>query len=333
MRVAFFEVETWEKNYLEKELTGVKKEFYKKTLNKRNLEKVKDCDIISIFIYSRIDKRILGSLPKLKAIITRSTGYDHIDIEECKKRGIKVANIQTYGDNTVAEHTFSLILALTRKLMPSVERAKKHDYTLKGLRGFDLKNRVIGIIGCGRIGINVARMARGFQMEVLVCDVNKDEKLAKRIGFEYGNFDKVLKEADIISLHLPYNEKTRHIITDSAIKKMKEGVIIINTARGGLINTDHLIKWLKKGKIRGAGLDVLESEMLVKEESQLLSGKHELTDLSHVIENNMLLNMDNVIITPHNAFNSEESVMRILNSTIACIKHPNDEKRCNYIVK
>ena len=140
----------------------------------------------------RITKEVLEQLPSLKAICTISTGFDHIDIKECEKRNIKVLNVPHYGENTVAEHTFALILALSRRLIDSVERARKGDFTLDGLRGFDLKDKLLGIIGMGHIGIHVARIAKGFEMKVLAFDPKEDKKIAKKIGFEYSNLENLL---------------------------------------------------------------------------------------------------------------------------------------------
>jgi len=162
MKIAFFEIEEWQKDCIKKSLKGFDITFFKEPLNEKNISKVKDCSILSVFIYSNIDKKILGRLTNLKLITTMSTGFDHIDLEECKKRNITVCNVPYYGENTVAEHTFALILALSRRLFQSIERTKRGSFDLEGLRGFDLKDKTIGIVGTGHIGSHIARIANGF---------------------------------------------------------------------------------------------------------------------------------------------------------------------------
>ena len=177
MKIVFFETEDWEKDYLKNKLKNHNLIFSKDILDKKTVDSVKDADILSVFIYSKINKEILTKFKKLKAIITRSTGFDHLDVKECKKRKILILNVPHYGENTVAEHTFALILALSRKIPKSYERTVRGNFSLEGLRGFDLKEKTIGIIGLGHIGKHVARIARGFEMNILSYDVHKDKKL------------------------------------------------------------------------------------------------------------------------------------------------------------
>ncbi|MBU0612662.1 hydroxyacid dehydrogenase [Patescibacteria group bacterium] len=327
--VAFFEVEKWEKEYLENELKGHDLKFYEGIVDKKSIREIQNIDIISPFIYSRIDKSVLNSLPNLKLVSTRSTGFDHIDIKAATKAKIKVANVPTYGANTVAEHTFALILSLARKIHKSYERTSRGNFSLEGLRGFDLRDKTIGIVGGGHIGQHVARIAKGFNMNVLVFDVRRDLKMAKSMGFKYETLENLIKKSDIITLHAPYNKKTRHLINRKNIKLIKDGAMIINTARGGLIDTTALIDGLRSGKLTGIGLDVLEEEKyLLKEEAELLSphfistNEQNLNDyLETIVEGHMLLISDKVIVTPHNAFNSKEALERILDTTIENIKN------------
>jgi len=333
MKIAFFEIEDWEKDYLKEKLKKHDLFFSEDVLDNKKINLVKDADIISIFIYSKIDKKILDKFEKLKAIVTRSTGFDHIDIKECKKKRILVLNVPYYGENTVAEHTFALILALSRKIHKAYERTIRGDFSLEGLRGFDLKGKTLGIIGLGHIGRHVARIAKGFEMDILVYDPRKDKKLEKKIGFRYVPLNTLLKKSDIISLHCPYNRKTHHLINSKNIKLIKKGAYIINTARGGIIETKALIRALQKGQLGGAGLDVLENESLIKEEIQLLSKNFPKESLKNLLENHLLLTFDNVIITPHNAFNSKEALKRILDTTIDNIRCIVEKKKCQNIVK
>ena len=320
MKIVFFEIEDWQKDYLTKKLTSFELSFFVEPLSSDNINSALDCQIISPFIYSQINKDILQKLPDLKLIATRSTGFDHIDVQSANKNKIAVCNVPFYGENTVAEHTFVLILALSRKLFDSVERTRKGDFTLDGLRGFDLKNKILGIIGLGHIGLHVVRIAKGFEMKVLAYDPKEDKKLAKKIGFEYSNLENLLAKSDIITLHAPDNKETHHLINSENINLIKNGACLINTARGGLIETPALLKALSDGTLAGVGLDVLEEECFIKEEAQLLSKEFPKTcDLKTVLQNHILLQQKNVIITPHNAFNSQEALMRILDTTVGNI--------------
>jgi len=317
MKIAFFEIEDWQKDYLENKLSGNELSFFTEPLSLDNISSAIGCSIVSPFIYSQINKDILRGLPDLKMIATRSTGFDHIDIQIAKENKVAVCNVPFYGENTVAEHTLALILALSRRLLNSVERARNGDFTLDGLRGFDLKNKTLGIIGMGHIGLRVARIAKGFEMEILAYDPKEDKKSAKKIGFEYSDLENLLAKSDIITLHAPDNKATHHLINLENINQIKKGAYLINTARGGLIETQALLKALSEGILAGAGLDVLEEEFFIKEEAQLLSKEFPKTcDLKTVLQNHILLQQENVIITPHNAFNSNEALMRILDTTI-----------------
>jgi D-lactate dehydrogenase len=314
-KAAFFEVEEWEKNYLKKRLKGLDISFFKEALTESNVSKIKNISVLGIFIYSKITKEILDKLPKLKMIATLSTGYDHIDIAECNKRNIIVCNVPFYGENTVAEHAFALILALSRKIYPSIERTKKGSFEVDGLRGFDLKGKTIGLVGTGHIAAHVARIAYGFEMSIIGYDATEHKELQEQYKLTYTSLNDLLKKADIISLHLPLSDKTQHIINQKNIGLMKPTAILINTARGGLVETNALAKALESKKIAGAGLDVLEEENAIKEEKQLLSNNYETQKLRTLIDNHILLKMDNVIITPHNAFDSEEALQRILDTS------------------
>jgi D-lactate dehydrogenase len=315
MRTAFFEIDAWEKGYIKKRLRH-KTSFFEHELTETTAREAKNCEIISVFIYSRINKKVLDRLPKLRLIATRSTGYDHINVRECKRKGVLVCNVPLYGENTVAEHTFALILAVSRKICQSYDRTKKGDFSLEGLRGFDLKNKTLGVVGVGNIGKHVIRIAKGFEMNVLAYDIKKDLRLAKSLGFKYVKFDYLLRNSDIITLHVPLNKQTHHLINKGNTKKIKKGAVLINTSRGGIVETNALLRAISEGVISGAGLDVLEEECTIKEEKQLLSKNFSKEcDLKTALENHILLKKENVVITPHNAFNSVEALQRILDTT------------------
>jgi D-lactate dehydrogenase len=318
MKLLAFEIDASEKEYLDKNLpTDLEKEYYEDILSIKYLTNKQDTTHLVVFVYSQVTAEILDQLPNLQAIFTMSTGYDHIDIEACKSRGITVHSVPFYGENTVAEHTFALILALSRKLIPSVERTKTFDFDPVGLEGFDLKGKTLGIIGMGRIGTFVAKIAKGFSMQVLAYDAYPKDELAQEIGFEYVDFEKLLSNADIVTLHTAYRPETHHIINQETIRLMKKGSYIINTARGGLVETAAIIMALEQGILAGAGLDVLEEECFIKEEKELLSQAFLKTcDLQTVIQDHILIQDSRVIVTPHNAFNSIEAILRILETTV-----------------
>ena len=321
MKIGCFELEPWEESHFKKAFPKDKLMFSQKRLNTRNVNRYKNLEIVAAFVHSELNKEVLDKLPKLKLIVTMSTGYDHINLEECKKRKIVVCNVPTYGENTVAEHTFALILALSRRVVDCVNRTHLGSFRLEGLRGFDLKGKTLGIVGCGNIGKHIVRIAHGFEMNSLVFDVYKDKKLAKEIGFKYVALEKLLQESDIITLHVPENKHTHHLINKEKLKLMKKSAYLINTSRGGIIDTKALISALKNKQIAGAALDVMEDECEILEETQLLKkefGGH--CDLGKIVKNHQLLGMKNVIITPHNAFNTNEALMRILQTTLDNIK-------------
>lgn len=316
MKAAFFEIKGWEKRYLKKRLKEHQLAFFDEPLNLTNVQKVKDFNIVSVFIYSKIDKTILTKLPRLTLITTRSTGYDHIDLKECKKKKIAVCNVPFYGENTVAEHTFALILSLSRNIHKAYVKAQRRDFSMEGLKGFDLKNKTLGVIGAGNIGLHVVRTAKSFGMTVLVFDVNQNSFMAEVLGFEYVSLEKLLKKSDIISLHVPYNKHTRHLINKESIKLIKKGALLINTSRGGVVDTDALIEALDKKILAGAGLDVMEGEEFIIEEKQLLHDRKKVETLGKIVDGHILLNKDNVVFTPHISFYSQEALERILETTV-----------------
>ncbi|MBN1385356.1 hydroxyacid dehydrogenase [Candidatus Woesearchaeota archaeon] len=316
MKIAFFEIKEGEEEHIRDNLKGHELLFFRETLTAENADRVADVDGISVFIYSRVDPEVLGKLRNLKIAATRSTGFDHINLEECEKRGITVCNVPFYGENTVAEHTFALILSLSRKVHKSYVRTLNDNFSIEGLEGFDLKGKTIGVVGCGHIGLHVARIAKGFGMKVLAFDLHRDEFLSEVIGFDYATMDDIFTKSDIISLHVPYNKYTHHLVNEESFKKMKPAAIIVNTSRGGVIDTDALLKALLDKKIAGAGLDVIEGEELIKEEKELLHKEETNERLIQVMKDLKILHNENVVFTPHNAFNSQEALMRILNTSI-----------------
>ncbi len=316
MHIAFFEIQPWEQATLEERFAGHKLSFFDRTLETTDLEALQECEVLSVFIYSQIDAATIKKLPHLKLIVTRSTGFDHIDLEAAAARNILVSNVPSYGENTVAEHTFSLILALSRNIHKSHVRRLNNDFSIEGLEGFDLKGKTIGVVGAGKIGLHVIKIAKGFGMEVLAYDAFENRFLAEVLDFTYVPLQKLFASSDIISLHTPYNKETHHLINEQNISLLKRGSILINTARGELIETDALLKGLDEGILAGVGIDVIEGELLVREEKELLAKRVNSAEVEALAEDHALLSRDNVVYTPHIAFYSHEALERILLTTI-----------------
>ncbi len=324
VKIAFFELEKWEQEHVLAQMkqtehrfvNPLQVEFCDSQLTIENADNYADCDVVSVFIFSKIDAALLGKLKAVKHINTQSTGYDHIDLKACAERGITVSNVPSYGENTVAEHAFALILALSRKIVSSVAHTRRGGFdTGPQFRGFDLKGKTLGVIGTGKIGKHVIRMAKGFEMEVIAYDAFPDENAAKEIGYSYVGLDELLGNSDVITLHAPLLPQTTHMINAKNITKVKRGAVLINTARGGLVETKAILAGIDSGILSAAGLDVLEGENDLKDEKQLLHKDFANVDIKTMLEEHILAEYDNVIITPHNAFNSSEALRRILDTS------------------
>ncbi len=314
-KIGFFEFENDMREIEERLSPYGKVTFFKETLNKRVPEAV-ELDVASVGIRSRVTKPVFDRLPNMQLVATRSTGYEHIDVAEASQRGISVANIPTYGEYTVAEHTFALILALSRNVHKAHVRTMQSDFSLEGLRGFDLKGKTLGVVGAGHIGLHVIKIAIGFGMRVLAFDVSPNPFMAEVVGFEYADLDTIMRESDIITLHAPYSPKTHHLIDRNALEKVKQGALLINTSRGSLVDTEALVWVLDEGILGGAGLDVLEGEEFVEEEAEILSTAYSVETLAALVRNHILARRDNVVITPHIGFYSREATDRIIDTTI-----------------
>ncbi len=285
-----------------------------------------ETEVMAVFVDSKVDKKVIDAHPKLRLIIAMSAGYDHIDLAYAKKKKIVVCNIPSYGENTVAEHTLALLLSLSRKLFASVKRVKEGEFDYHGLRGFDVRGKTVGVIGTGRIGAYFIQLLQGFGVKILAYDPYPNNELQKNHSVEYVSLKKLLQESDIISLHTPLLDSTHHIIDKKAVKLMKTGVYILNTARGALIDPEALMWGLEEGVIAGAGLDVLEGEEDIKNPELVLHQSCGVSSERICLINNLLIDHPRVIVTPHNAFNSNEAVKRIIDTTIVAVKDFADKK-------
>jgi len=310
-KATFFNFNRWGegKEYLQGseklKAAGVEVAFAENALDKDHVPTgpAADFDIAGVFMDSPVDAATITGLPNLKFIATLSTGFDHIDLAATAARGIPVSSVPAYGENTVAEFAFALLLALSRKIREASARVQQEGkFTTDNLCGFDLAGKTLGVVGTGRIGKHAIRMGKGFGMNIVAYDVYHDDAFAAQMGFPYVSLEELLAQSDAITIHAPYLPSTHHLINAQNIGLAKKGAYIINTARGAIVETAALVAALKSGQLGGAGLDVLEEEAAMK-----------AGDMNATSD---LLAMPNVIVTPHNAFNTREAFVRILDTTI-----------------
>ena len=249
----------------------------------------KDAEAVSCFIHTHFPKEVIQNLPKLKLLCTRSVGYDHIDLEACTKMGIAVCNVPDYGSHVIAEHVFALLLGTLRHVREGDERVEGGTFDYHGLRGMALRNKTIGIVGTGKIGRRVAQIAHGLGMHILAVDQCRTLELTDLLGVQYVLLPELLQRSDIITLHVPATKETTHMMDTAAFAQMKEGAILVNTARGSLIDTQALLDALQSGKLAYALLDVLEHEQNFGENKELIAHPH-------------------VVTTPHIAFYADDSM-------------------------
>lgn len=323
MKIHYFSGEAWEEAFVREKLAGQDITFHTGALAAFPDLTDSEAEVLCVFIESPIGETEMSRFPNLKLLATRSTGFDHIDLAAAKARGITVTNVPFYGENTVAEFAFALLLALSRRIIDADERVREQGtFSPTGLRGFDLAGKTIGVVGTGHIGAHLIRMAQGFGMKVVGFDAFPNADLAHALGFTYLPLPELLATSDIISLHVPYNEHTHHLIHKENIGTIKRGAYIINTARGAVLETEALIEALRSGVVAGAGLDVLEEEGELTDEAAFLTAPHpKEEELRVALANHYLINHPRVIVTPHLAFNTQEAVERILNATIENVQH------------
>ncbi len=285
---------------------------------KISLENVNpDAEIISIFVGSTVTREMIEAMPKLTLICCRSTGYNNVDLAAAKEHDITLVNVPVYGNTTVAEYAFTMLLALTRKLQEVLE-SEHEPFVLRELTGQDLSGKTFGVIGTGHIGQKSLSIANGFGMRTIAYDLFPKDGLEEELNFSYVELEKLLAESDFVSLHVPYNRKTHHILNHDRLMSMKPGAVLVNTARGALVDTGALVEVLDNGHLGGAALDVVEGEKLLNYEEEmalLASGETSEDTMRHSIEISALKKMPNVIVSPHNGFNTTEAIGRINGTT------------------
>ena len=306
MKLAIFDSKSYDKLFFKKYEDKYDITYFDTALNNKTVNLAKGFEAICVFVNDVINKEVIDKLveEQVKIILLRCAGFNNVDVDYCYKK-IHVARVPSYSPTSIAEYTFSLLLSLSRKVIRGSNRTKDFNFSLDNLVGFDLANKTLGVIGTGQIGLKVIDIAKGFGMNICYYDVvKKDIDGAKQV-----TMDELYNISDIITLHAPLTNDNYHLINKETISKMKQGVIIINTSRGGLINTNDLIEALKDKYVSGAALDVYE------EESDLF-----FSDLSStIIEDDTiarLLTFPNVIVTSHQAFLTDNALTNIASETI-----------------
>lgn len=297
-------------------------------------DEMKEANVISCFTFSRVTADVLKKFPNLKLIALRCVGFNHIDIDYCKENGIAVVNSLGYGNITVAEFAFALIFDVMRKTARAYMDLKNEHLGRETYTGFEMFGATIGIIGTGAIGSEAVRIAHGLGMNILAYDIYPKKELEEKYGAKYVELDELLKNSDIVSLHAPLTDDNFHLIDEEKIRLMKQRAVLVNTARGELIDTKALYGALVENRIFGAGLDVLEAENMLTQPDKKWDFDY-LTDevVKQTMVNERLLKLHNVVVTPHIAYNTAEAQDRILKITIDNIDSFFESKIKNSVIK
>ena len=329
VKILFYDTKPYDKKLFEdyNKHYGFEIKYLESKLNNETAPLAAGYDAVCIFVNDIADKETLEILKNcgVKLVVLRCAGFNNVDIQNLPD-GMKVVRVPRYSPYAVAEHAVALLLTLDRKTYKSYQRTKKYNFTLNGLLGFDIHGKTVGVIGTGKIGKVFIQIMKGFGTEVLAYDIYKDEEAAKEIGFKYVDLDEIYEKSDIISLHCPLTKENENMINKESMKKMKDGVVIINTSRGKLINSADLIEELSAEKIGGVGLDVFDDE-----------GDFFLNDMSNsyyrIPELSILLSMPNVVITSHQAFFTKEALNKIGEVTMENIKNYFETGECENFVE
>lgn len=312
MKTAIFSTHSFEKSFLQKANTNNHELLFLETkLNERTAIIAKGCEAACIFVTDDASAKVLQILKDagIKYLVLRSAGYNHVDLEEANKLGISIARVPAYSPYAVAEHAVALMLALNRKLVRAHNRVRDLNFSLDGLMGFDMHGKTVGVIGTGKIGRAVVSILHGFGCRILSNDLSKDEALVKEYNITYTDCLTLCKESDIITLHVPLTPETKYLINRDCIASMKPGVMLINTSRGGLVDTKAVIDALKTRHVGYFGMDVYE------EEEGLFFEDHS-SDILMDEKIARLMTFNNVLITSHQAFMTETALTNIAETTI-----------------
>lgn len=328
IKIAFFDTKDYDKKLFDKFNKNYNYQitYFESKLNKETAHFAEGHDVVCIFVNDNADSETLQILENcgVKLIALRCAGFNNVDVEN--KGNLKIVRVPQYSPYAVAEHTVALLLNINRKIYKSYQRVKKYNFSLDGLLGFDIHGKTIGVIGTGKIGQAFMQIMKGFGVEILAYDIYRNNEISKNIGFKYVELEELLRKSDIISLHCPLTKDTKDIINKNNIEKMKDGVIILNTSRGKLIDTESLIDGLASGKVEGVGLDVYEDEeeFFLKDMSNSYKRDKNLS---------LLISMPNVIITSHQAFFTIEALNKIVSDTLENIKQIFENGECENEIK
>lgn len=313
MKTAVFSLHKFEKPFLEEACADKHElQYFDTRLTKDTAILAKGFEAVSLFVNDDASAPILEILASLgiKYIVLRSAGFNNVDLKAANKLGIKVARVPAYSPYSVAEHAVALMLALNRKLIRANKRVSEMNFSLDGLTGFDMNGKTVGIVGTGKIGAITAKILHGFGCKLLAVDIAENKEIIENYAVEYTDFDSMCRQSDIITLHVPMNEKTKHLINKSSLNIMKTGAMLINTSRGGLVNAKDAVQALKSGQLGYLGLDVYE------EEEGLFFEDHS----DNILQDDTiarLMTFQNVLITSHQAFLTDTALRNISETTIA----------------
>ena len=308
MKIAFFDSKPYDQNGFDRAIrrTDLQIKYFETRLNEDTVSLAAGFDGVCVFVNDTVNETVVNRLHELgvKVIALRCAGFNNVDLDACKGK-LKVFRVPAYSPYAVAEHAMALLLTVNRKTHRAYNRTREFNFNLSGLTGFDLHGKTVGIVGTGKIGRIFADICRGFGMNIIAYDLFPNPSA----GLEYVDLDTIFRKSDVISLHCPLTPETYHLINDENVEKMKPGVLLVNTSRGGLVDTESLINGLKVGIIGGACLDVYEEEKALFYEDY--SG-----NIVHDDNLVRLISMPNVLVTSHQAFLTKEALQNIAQTTI-----------------
>lgn len=319
MKIAFLYSFDWELPYFQDSLKH-HDVLYIKGLLAQNMQQIPDdIDVLCTWLDSAINSSVFTHFKKLKLVVTRSVGFDHIDLTAAKKAGVTVCYAPHYAGPAVAEFTIGLMLALARKLLLTHERVCSSDFSRNDLCGFELAGKTLGVVGTGDIGARVVQLAHAFGMKVLAYDVCPQKSLTKAYACSYISLPELCAQSDIISLHVPYNKDTYHLINCDTLATCKRGIYLINTARGEIVETEALVQGLKAGIFAGLALDVFEYGLAEQQATLRLCEALDTQRCKVALANQYLIHHPHVLVSPHNAFNTQQAFERLVVSTLNTI--------------
>lgn len=329
MKILFYDTKSYDQNTFNNALQqfpGLEIDYIKSDLDPRTAALADGFDAVCAFVNSDVGTKTLEILHRknIKLILMRCAGFNNVDLEKAHQYGMRVMRVPGYSPEAVAEHAMALALACNRRLYKAYNKVRENDFSLSGLMGFNFHTKTAGIIGTGKIGAAMCRICHGFGMKVIAYDVYQNEALKAFV--EYVSLEQLLEQSDLISLHCPLMDSTYHIVHLDTIKQMKDGVILVNTSRGALVNTEDLIEGIRMHKFAGVGLDVYEEET----ENVFEDRSDEILEHSTTAR---LLSFPNVMITSHQGFFTREALQAIAETTLqnatdylAGKESPNDVK-------